>query len=202
MGDAQQSLHEKRAAEETQVAQSVASTLDRANVLRYSVVRQLLWGEIGGRKYGPIKAWSGAGQDGVKARNVKYSDWNPARQADEDEGVRGGAIVPGWWIVLPEKLAAKQRSSYLSWGGAPTGQSLRVVPYQLDPRYADGVRNSFYIHGTGGKGSDGCLLVAPTHRHALVDWVCGTTGAWLHAYVSGIELNEAFEQSTRMAHTA
>ena len=186
---------------EAEAAQKIAASIPRTNVLAFSLVRQVRWGEIGGTKFGPVSAKSGAGQTGVGKQTVKYRDWQPSRKAAG--AVRGGALVPGWWIVLPEKLAEKgAQSPHVKWGSAPTANSLRLVPYRLDQGYEGSKRNSFYIHGTGGKGSDGCILVEPAHRTVLVDLVSGNQGAWLYAYVSGTELNEALEKSRRFDRTA
>jgi hypothetical protein len=76
------------------------------------------------------------------------------------------------------------------------------VPYELTDGYEDSIRNSFYIHGTGGHGSDGCILIDPAHRKVLVELVAGNGGAWLQAYISGTELNEALDKSNRFNQTA
>jgi hypothetical protein len=133
---------------------------------------------------------------------LKIADWNPAKKANAKMKERGGAIMPGWWIVLPEKLARGGKSSHVSWGAAPTGNSLRVVPYQLSEGYVGSVRNSFYIHGTGGHGSDGCILMAPTHRRTLVDLVSSSDGAWLQVYCSGTELDETLQTTGHVSTTA
>lgn len=181
---------------EAACAHRMAPAIPRANVLRYSVVRQVLWGSVAGQSYGPVAGVSGAGQDGVHRRAVSLSEWTPSRKAQSRaKDGRGGAIVPGWWIVLPEELGKGEGSSWLPWGAAPTAHSLRVVPYALDASYAQGQRHSFYLHGTGGAGSDGCILLPPTHRQVLVNRVLEGGGAWLHAFVSGIELNDAVDHS-------
>lgn len=186
---------------EAEAARKIAGSVPRTNVLRFSLVRQVLWGEVGGRPFGPVSAKSGAGQTGVGKQTVKYRDWMPSKKAKG--ATRGGALVPGWWIVLPEKLAQKgAQSPHVKWGAAPTGNSLRIVPYRLDGGYEGSIRNSFYIHGTGGKGSDGCILIDPAHREVLVELVAGNHGAWLQAYISGTELNEALERSDRFNQTA
>lgn len=186
---------------ESAAAQKIAGAIPRSTVLRYSLVRQVIWGEVGGKKYGPVAAQWGAGQTGVGKQNVKYKDWRPTNKASGEK--RGGALVPGWWIVLPEKLADKgDQSPHVKWGAAPTGNSLRLVPYKLDAGYDGSIRNSFYIHGTGGKGSDGCILIDPAHRQVLVELVAKNAGAWLQAYIAGTELNEALEKSDKMNQTA
>lgn len=187
---------------EATASHSVAASIPRENVLRYSIVRQILSGRVGGTEIGPFRAPSGAGQDGVHDVSLKYKDWNPnKKKTGVGVGQRGGAIMPGWWIVLPEKLNRGQQSSHVKFGAAPTSNSLRVVPYILDAS-APGERNSFYIHGTGGHGSDGCILLAPSHRASLVDAICKTGGAWLHAFVSGIELKDALDRSHNLNNTA
>jgi hypothetical protein len=188
---------------ELEAARKIAKSISRSNVLRFSLVRQILWGQVDGKKLGPFEALSGGGQSGTRPQGLKLEDWTPYKKKTSDKpGHRGGALVPGWWIVLPEKLAKYRCSSHLGWGSAPTGDSLRIIPYQLDPRYSQSDRDSFYIHGTGGKGSDGCILIGPEHRHVLVACVARGGGAWLHAYLSGTELNNAIEQSDRINKTA
>jgi hypothetical protein len=188
---------------EASAARSIASSIPRENVLRYSVVRQVLWGRFGRKDFGPYEARSGAGQDGVHKNSVKYNAWNPRKaKLSDNAGERGGAIMPGWWLVIPEKLARNEQPSYVASGAAPTGNSLRIVPFKLDATAGGSTRNSFYIHGTGGKGSDGCILLAPAHRETLVELVCKHSGAWLQAYVSGTELNEALERSDRFNVTS
>ena len=158
---------------ETSAAQNIAGTIPRTNILRYSIVRQVLSGNVGGKNCGPFEAQSGAGQDGVHKTSVKFKDWHPGKAKTSDaEGMRGGAIMPGWWLVIPEKLAKKEQSSHVAWGAAPTAMSLRIVPYKLDQSTSKSTRNSFYIHGNGGKGSDGCILLGPVQRQALVELVC------------------------------
>ena len=194
-------LEAQKAKLEASAAHKVASIIPRTNVLRYSLVRQILWGEIGGQRYGPVRAESGAGQTGVKRRDVKVKDWHPRNKAHGN--ARGGALVPGWWIVLPEKLADKgDQSPHVKWGAAPTGNSLRIVPYKLATGYEGSIRNSFYIHGTGGRGSDGCILIDPGNRTDLVELTAANGGAWLYAYISGIELNDALERSEQKNRTA
>jgi hypothetical protein len=188
---------------EQKSAQKLAKDIPRKNVLRFSLVRQVLWGEIDGKAFGPVRAYSGAGQKGLHPEDVKYKNWNPAKSKTSDQaGHRGGALVPGWWIVIPERLAKGHQSNFVRWGAAPTSASLRIVPYQLDSKYAAGHRGSFYIHGNGGKGSDGCLLIDPVHREALVDLVCNGHGAWLGAYISGTELSDALGTSAKADRTA
>jgi hypothetical protein len=188
---------------EAEAAAVLSKNVPRSNILRLSLVRQVLWGAVGGKKFGPVKAFSGAGQKGTHRDNVKYEDWAPSKKKTGDKaGTRGGALAPGWWIVIPEKLAKGCQSSYVAWGAAPTDSSLRIVPYKLDGQYEGGHRNSFYIHGNGGKGSDGCILIEPAHRTALVHLVVGNNGAWLHAYISGTEMNDAFDKSQLVHQTA
>ncbi len=185
---------------ETEAAAKLAHTVPRDNVLQFSLVRQVLWGQIAGTRYGPVPAYSGGGQTGVRAANLKIKDWAPQKQ--KSSSGRGGCLGPGWWIVIPEQLAKGHYSSHLRAGGAPTNMSMRLVPYQLDKAYHDNIRGAFYIHGTGGHGSDGCILIDPTNRQTLVKLVCSHGGAWLRAFISGQELNEKIEQSIRFSHTA
>lgn len=192
----------KRAEMEAVAAKKLAPSIPRKNVLRYSIVRQLISGVLGDHTYGPFKAPSGSGQDGISIKAVDYSSWNPAKQTDKEKKQRGGVIVPGWWIVVPEKIARGKHSSQTAWGAAPTQNSLRVLPYLLAEGYADSIRNSFYIHGIGGHGSDGCILLPANHRQVLADLVCANGGAWLHAYLSGVELNEVVERNDRFSSTA
>ncbi len=188
---------------EQEAAAALAASIPRENVLRYSIVQQLLWGTVGGKALSPVKAPSGGGQTGVGPKaSLTYGQLNPGKATkghDPDE--RGGAIMPGWWIVVPEKLDKGEQSSHTEWGGAPTGNSLRVLPYKLEGVGAGSTRSSFYIHGTGGRGSDGCILVAPGNRAALVKAVIDGNGAWLHAFLSGLELNNALEASDRSNRT-
>jgi hypothetical protein len=192
------SLH----AHEIAAAQSHGTSVPRSNVLRYSIVRQQLWGTVNGKGFGPVQAESGGGQDGVHARAITFSQWRPDTATNKGRRERGGAIVPGWWIVLPERLAKGAHSSAVCFGRAPTNDSLRILPYQLAPEYAGSTRDSFYIHGTGGPGSDGCLLVPPGPRKQLVDLVCSGNGAWLHVYLSGVELEQLRRENTRLRNIA
>ena len=187
---------------EGEAAKNIGPSIPRKNVLRYSIARQLIWGDVGGKQYGPHAAVSGGGQDGVSKKAVSVGARNSYIKADQAAHRRGGAIMPGWWIVIPEKLGLHKHSSHLDWGGAPTANSLRIVPYQLASGHEGSNRNSFYIHGTGGHGSDGCILIAPAHRSVLVGLVCEHDGAWLQAYWSGTELNEEIEKGELASHTA
>ena len=110
--------------------------------------------------------------------------------------------MPGWWIVVPADLDKGEKLKGLNWGSAPTNNSLRILPYQLLGEGKNYNRNSFYIHGTGGKGSDGCILMAPAHRNKLLSQIVKNKGAWLQVFLSQPELNDWLEQKDRFNRTA
>ena len=183
-------------------------SVNSANKLYYSIARQILWGTINGSRVGPFAAQSGGGQTGVGKPGVSFAKVNPsvrssyATKAEIAEDNRGGAIPPGLWAVEPQVLANQQMSGHSMWGGAPTGHSLRLWPLALRKRYAKDARHSFYIHGTGGKGSDGCILMSPHDRKSLVRLVADNGGALLRVYLSGRELNDQFDRSDLLNRTA
>ena len=187
--------------QEVAVAHRYASSIPRSNVLRYSIVQQQLSGSVNGKVFSSW-AQSGGGQNGVNAQAVTLVNWRPETATDKQTGQRGGAIVPGWWIVIPERLTKHAQSSAVRFGHAPTNDSLRLVPYQLAVEHALSTRDSFYIHGTGGRGSDGCILLPPDPRKTLVDLVCSGHGAWLYVYLSGIELENLRRQNARLRNLA
>jgi hypothetical protein len=191
------SLHGREVA----AAHRYAPSIPRSNVLRYSVVQQQLFGTVNGKSFCAY-AKCGGGQDGVKAQSVAFSNWRPETVTNKQTGQRGGAIVPGWWIVIPERLARHAQSSAIHYGRAPTDNSLRLVPYQLAAGHALNTRGSFYIHGTGGHGSDGCILLPPHQRKELVDLICAGGGAWLHVYLSGLELENLRQQNAKFGSIA
>lgn len=190
---------------EVGVAASAAGSIPRQNILRFSIARQVLSGNVGGKEFGPIRCNSGGGQTGFEA-SVSVASLNPRRQTFGSKTTkfreRGGALPPGWWIVIPEGLQKGERSSLLSTGAAPTANSLKIVPYQLEKGYGDAPRFGFYIHGTGGDGSEGCLLLDPAHRAVLVRMVCKAGGAWLQSYLSSIELEQELQRSQHADRTA
>lgn len=189
--------------QENTLARSSYKDISKENIIRYSVVRQILTGKIAGIEIGPYWAPSGAGQKGVQRESVKLVDWNPAKGATGlEEGRRGGAIMPGWWMILPEILKKGQTPSGLSWGKAPTDYSLRIIPYKLDDNYSHSERNSFYIHGTGGHGSDGCILLSPADRKYLVGMVSNCGGAWLRVYYNSQEMSDSINMADHINRTS
>ena len=117
---------------ESSAAKGISALIPRQNVMRYSIVRQVLWGKIKGVECGPYHAPSGGGQDGIKQNSLRYKDWNPGKKkTGMAVGHRGGAIMPGWWIMVPEDLAKGEQSSFVGFGKAPTSASLRIIPYEL-----------------------------------------------------------------------
>lgn len=160
-------------------------SVSRSNVLRYSIAMQVIFGTLNGKTIGPMRCNSGGGQVGWE-KSVSLANIDPSKK--KTSRMRGGALPPGWWIALPEILRKSQRHSGLSWGSAPTDNSIRLVPYKLAKGFEATQRDSFYIHGTGGKGSDGCLIMGPGPRNGLVHAIANAQGAWLHCYLSEEEL--------------
>ncbi len=183
-------------------------SVPKENVLYYSIVRELFWGRIGSTRIGPWQAWSGGGQNGTDASGASLANVHPGKRASYasyetiSDYNRGGAIPPGYWVIEPEVLSKNTRSTMSVWGGAPTGTSLRLWPKRIEKKYLRVARHSFYIHGTGGKGSDGCILIAPNNRAELARLVTEHGGAILRVYLSGKEVNDAYERSDGFSSVA
>lgn len=184
--------------------------LPAGNILYFSIVKMLLWGRIGGKTVGPYTAQSGGGLTLTPSgkMSASFNDLNPCRATgyasrnEISDDNRGGAIVPGLFAVPPDVLKKGRMHKASVWGGAPTGNSLRLYPVKIEKRYGALTRNSFYIHGNGGKGSDGCIIMGPTDRQQLIDHVKAGKGAWLRAYLSSRELEKAYEESDAFNRTA
>lgn len=192
-------------AKEIEVGQTFARKVSRENVIRFDALECQLYGRVGGVKFGPWSAVSGAGLNTHrKLQGTKLAAWLPSkRTTGKAPAERGGVIPPGWWIALPEVLSAGQTSMHIGKGGAPTDASIKLVPVELacqDPNtIGNCIRGGFYIHGASkdstklGAGSDGCILLAPQERKWLATKVLDAGGAWLYVFVNGVKIDRMIE---------
>ena len=167
-----------------------------ATDLTYSVARELLWGEIGGRKF-VMTARSGGGR-GSLTRGVAQStlsSYSPTRAKNDSAGIRGGAIPPGTWTIRPPKISGDTKGPWVSVLVPDTGTRADYPERDYDVE-------RFKIHGTGPLGSDGCLVIDSTHRIPLLKAVKKAGGATLTVLWDGVRMNERLEAAQRNANIA
>lgn len=136
-----------------------ASMSGKSNVLRYSIRDETLYGTISGTSFS-MRAFSGGGRGstaGIERTDLRH--WNSQKKAPEefDEKNRGGPLPKGLYLVryygihetLKRCAALDQTLSSLLYADSDAPSGLAVTE-----------RDSFYIHGTGPKGSDGCIVPA------------------------------------------
>lgn len=199
---------------EKDVALEFAKRVGKEDVIRFGALECRLHGALGGVKFGPWHAVSGAGMNSyTEMKGVKLSEWMPTRKSTgKGKGQRGGVIPPGWWIALPEVLSAGATSCYVGKGAAPTNAAVKLVPFRLDnPEpgiFGECGRGGFYIHGASkhpsrvGSGSDGCILLGPLERKWLASKVRERGGAWLQVVLNTTKINELIEAQLALAHFA
>ncbi|MET0856386.1 MAG: hypothetical protein ABWY27_06525 [Telluria sp.] len=199
---------------ETEVGRTFTGKLSKDNLIGFDALECQMHAWFGPVKYGPWPAVSGAGLNSkAKLHGTSLANWLPTKKKTGDlPGQRGGVIPPGWWIVLPEVLSARQCSTYIGKGGAPTDFSLKLVPYKLDE--ADGsifgscARGGFYIHGhsrnpdKAGAGSDGCILVPRDERKRLAAAVLEAGGAWLYVFLNRRKIDDMVQRQIATANVA
>lgn len=127
------------------------------NILKYSIRDEVLFGTVGGKSFS-MKAFSGGGRgstDGMELHDLKH--WSTTKKAPPafSRKSRGGPLPVGLYLAqyygIHEHLG---RCAILM-------QTLSSLLH-ADPWSDIGVsvtdRSGFYIHGSGPKGSDGCIV--------------------------------------------
>lgn len=158
-----------------------------ATDLTYSIGRELLSGAIGDKKFAiPARSGGGRGATVASVRQASLSSYSPFRKMDK--GVRGGAIPPGTWKILPPVVSGDSKGPWVS-VLVPDDSTRQSYPQ----RDYDAAR--FKIHGPGPQGSDGCLVIEKVHRIQLLKAVKQAGGATLTVLWDGERLNERFNTS-------
>lgn len=160
--------------------------------LTYSVARELLWGKVGAKEFS-IPASSGGGRGATTAGlpETTFASYSPYRRMNASKGVRGGAIPPGQWNILPPVIGGDSKGPWVS----------RLVPDETtrkDNPHRDYDVEPFKIHGRGPKGSDGCLVIEYSHRKPLLEAVQAAGGATLTVLWDGERMNERIELNRQL----
>ena len=148
-----------------------------ANVLKYSISGESLYGTIGDQTFS-MKAFSGGGRGstaGLERHDLKH--WSTRKKAPPafSPKERGGPLPVGMYLVqyygVHEHLG---RCAHLM-------QTLTSLLH-ADPWSDTGVsvtnRSGFYIHGRGRRGSDGCIVPSiGTDLTLLLDAIESAEGA-------------------------
>jgi hypothetical protein len=114
---------------------------------------------------------------------------------DAKRGVRGGAIPPGVWKILPPREHGDSKGPWVS-VLMPDDETRKAYPQR------DYDVERFKVHGTGPKGSDGCIVIAPVHRIPLLKAVKEAGGATLTVLWEGDRMNERLELSKMLGNYA
>lgn len=128
-------------------------------MLRYSVLQEVLYGSVGS-KYFMMKAFSGGGRGstgGLERHDLSHWDSGKKAPSKFNELSRGGPLPDGPYL-------ARYLSHHAHFGQCVRLEQTLSALLQPDPFAPCGMavtdRTSFYIHGTGPKGSDGCIVPA------------------------------------------
>jgi hypothetical protein len=138
--------------------------------LTYYVWDELLTGRIGEKSFS-IRAVSGGGRGRLKGQpEYSLGSFSSYRKKDDKEGVRGGVLPPGLWRVeKPSKYKGKKKAPVSILVPINIDEPLKDLrPAQKTPYGRDYTEEPFLIHGRGPKGSDGCLVIEPIPRAALL----------------------------------
>jgi hypothetical protein len=155
-----------------------------ANRLTYVIAAQVLRGQIGKEKF-EIKAVSGGGRGSTAGKaqssQASFDPRKPTRGAQADQ--RGGAIPPGLWWVYPPQWKDNKHPSLGVWVAymKPTGNQAS----EFGKRTYD-EDTGFFIHGTGARGSNGCLVISPPHRQRLLAAIEAAGGVALEVVLSDV----------------
>ena len=162
--------------------------------LTYSIARELLFGTVGGKQFA-VPATSGGGRGATTAGVPQTSLASYSPFVKKAGTTRGGAIPPGTWRILMPKESGDSKGPWVSvlMPDAATRDSFPQRDYDIE---------RFKIHGTGPKGSDGCLVIAPAHRIPLLKAVKEAGGATLLVLWDGARMNERIELSQRLGKYA
>jgi hypothetical protein len=134
-------------------------------MLRYSIADEMLYGSVGDETIS-TKAFSGGGRGSTagKAR-TDLAHWSSNKKAPDkyDEENRGGPLPVGLYI-------AEYIGKYKTFGECARLHQTLSSLLQADITAPCGMkvtdRDGFLIHGTGKRGSDGCIV--PASEAALI----------------------------------
>jgi Protein of unknown function (DUF2778) len=137
-------------------------------MLKYDIANERLSGKIGTTPIS-IRAASGGGRGskvhpGGQPGQIGPASWNS--QLKESGSTRGGPLPPGFYRVMkPAQAGGLGLAAQLE-------QTLTSVLYE-DPGSPVGIsvtkRDGFYIHGSGPKGSDGCIVIQKENFNWIMD---------------------------------
>jgi hypothetical protein len=171
-------------------------------MLRYSIADEMLYGTVNGMSLS-MKAYSGGGRGstaGIERTDLKH--WNTGKKAPDtyDEKDRGGPLPVGFYMARYVANHPKyHRCAFLE-------QTLTSIVH-VDPFSGTGVkvsdRDQFYIHHTGPKGSDGCIVPASDsdYRTLIAAIKAVPKGVAVLVHNDGV-LWEKFEQPAILKNTA
>jgi hypothetical protein len=154
------------------------------NRLTYVIASQTLKGQIGGQPF-EMKAVSGGGRGSIVTGTAQHSQasFDPKKATTGSEAnQRGGALPPGLWWIYPPKWKDKHKHPSLgAWVAfvRPTGNQAKFYSkrtYDKD--------TGFFVHGSGTRGSNGCLVIEPDARRRLLQAVEDAGGVALEVVLS------------------
>ncbi len=162
----------------------------------YLIAAECLFGTVNGVKFS-FEAYSGGGRGAVTSGVPEYSlaSFSPYRRMDEARQVRGGAIPPGVWRIEVPVESGDTKGPWVS-VLTPSAETRELFPQ----RDFDVAR--FKIHGTGPKGSDGCLVIKPGHRIPFLEAVKAAGGASLTVLWDGERMHERLQLGQRLQNYA
>jgi hypothetical protein len=153
------------------------------NRLVYVIATETLKGQISGQPF-EMKAVSGGGRGSTKpgtAQNslASFDPRKPTTGASVNE--RGGALPPGLWWINPPEWKENKHPALGVWVSfvEPTGNQaeyFRKRTYDTD--------TGFFVHGSGKRGSNGCLVIEPGVRKKLLGAVEDVGGVALEVVLS------------------
>lgn len=162
--------------------------------LTYSIAQELLYGTVNGKTFA-VPAFSGGGRGATTAGVAQASlvSYSPFRKMQGT--TRGGAIPPGKWRVLVPRVSGDSKGPWVSvlMPEAGTRDAFPQRDYDIE---------RFKIHGTGPKGSDGCIVIAPQHRIPILKAVKAAGGATLTVMWHGATLMDKLELSLKQGKKA
>lgn len=129
------------------------------NALSYSIRDECLYGTVNNTSFS-MKAFSGGGRGSTAGKErMDLKHWNTSKKAPAvyDEKNRGGPIPLGVYFATYYGIHPHL---------GVCAQLLQTLSSIIQPDYDSTIgvsvtdRDSFYIHGEGPKGSDGCILPA------------------------------------------
>ena len=146
-------------------------------MLIYDIQSELLHGDVGSQHF-RVHAVSGGGRGSyLKPEGDELlRSWSFLTKEEASKSIRGGIIPPGPYVC---RYVANHSTFHECIYLEQTVASL-LVP---DPASPAGIkvhdRGGFYIHGSGPKGSDGCIVVRDKQERLRLNKAIKTNGATL-----------------------